>query len=109
MIRSLLIWVSQSDLERILAPIIPPVLVFFDPPISILAAVTVMSPATLGLVTDSQYTANNRFGLSVEFSDSVNCWFLFYSYTPPRPLEEIEVDIKAVEGDVLKLLQEVAG
>jgi len=33
----------------------------------------------------------------------------FYNYTPPRPLEEIEADIKAVEADVLKLLQEVAG
>jgi type I restriction enzyme M protein len=33
----------------------------------------------------------------------------FYNYQPPRPLEEIESDIKAVEADVLKLLQEVAG
>ncbi len=33
----------------------------------------------------------------------------FYEYKPPRPLEEIEVDIKAVEQDVLKLLREVAG
>jgi hypothetical protein len=29
--------------------------------------------------------------------------------TRTRPLEEIEVDIKAVEQDVLKLLKEVAG
>jgi type I restriction enzyme M protein len=33
----------------------------------------------------------------------------FYEYRPPRPLEEIEADIKAVEQDVLKLLREVAG
>ncbi len=33
----------------------------------------------------------------------------FYNYQPPRPLESIEADIKAVEADVLKLLQEVAG
>jgi type I restriction enzyme M protein len=33
----------------------------------------------------------------------------FYRYHPPRPLEEIEADIKAVEQDVLKLLREVAG
>jgi type I restriction enzyme M protein len=33
----------------------------------------------------------------------------FYRYTPPRPLEAIEADIKAVEADVLKLLKEVAG
>jgi type I restriction enzyme M protein len=33
----------------------------------------------------------------------------FYRYQPPRPLEEIEADIKAVEADVLELLKEVAG
>ncbi len=33
----------------------------------------------------------------------------FYQYQPPRALEDIEADIKAVEQDVLKLLQEVAG
>lgn len=33
----------------------------------------------------------------------------FYEYHPPRELEAIETDIKSVEEDVLKLLQEVAG
>lgn len=33
----------------------------------------------------------------------------FNRYQPPRPLEAIEADIKAVETDVLKLLKEVAG
>jgi type I restriction enzyme M protein len=33
----------------------------------------------------------------------------FYRYQPPRRLEDIEADIKAVEADVLKLLKEVAG
>ena len=33
----------------------------------------------------------------------------FYRYQPPRKLEEIEADIKAVEQDVLRLLKEVAG
>jgi type I restriction enzyme M protein len=33
----------------------------------------------------------------------------FYRYQPPRKLEAIEADIKAVEYDVLKLLKEVAG
>ncbi len=32
----------------------------------------------------------------------------FYKYTPPRPLEEIETDIKAVEKDILEMLREVA-
>ena len=33
----------------------------------------------------------------------------FYRYTPPRPLEEIEADIQAIENDVLAMLREVAG
>ena len=33
----------------------------------------------------------------------------FYKYEPPRPLEEIEADIKAIERDILGLLREVAG
>jgi type I restriction enzyme M protein len=32
----------------------------------------------------------------------------FYTYTPPRPLEEIEADIQAVEKDILAMLREVA-
>jgi type I restriction enzyme M protein len=36
---------------------------------------------------------------------SVNRYF--YRYTPPRPLEEIESDIKAIEKDILTLLREV--
>ncbi|MGH8175499.1 MAG: type I restriction-modification system subunit M [Steroidobacter sp.] len=33
----------------------------------------------------------------------------FYTYEPPRPLEVIEADIKALEGDILKLLADVTG
>ena len=33
----------------------------------------------------------------------------FYKYTPPRPLEEIEADIKAIENDIMPMLREVAG
>ena len=32
----------------------------------------------------------------------------FYQYTPPRPLEEIEADIKSVQKEIMELLQEVA-
>jgi type I restriction enzyme M protein len=32
----------------------------------------------------------------------------FYVYEPPRPLEEIEADIKTLEGEILSLLKEVA-
>ena len=31
----------------------------------------------------------------------------FYVYEPPRPLEEIEADIKTLEGQILALLKEV--
>lgn len=31
----------------------------------------------------------------------------FYRYEPPRPLEEIEADIKTLEGEILSLLKEV--
>ncbi len=33
----------------------------------------------------------------------------FYKYTPPRPLEEIEADLKAIEKDIAKMLAKVAG
>lgn len=33
----------------------------------------------------------------------------FYTYKPPRPLEAIERDIKAIEQDILKMLAEVTG
>src|SRR5690606_8119864 len=32
-----------------------------------------------------------------------------YRYTPPRPLEEIEADIRTIEADILRLLGDVAG
>lgn len=31
----------------------------------------------------------------------------FYKYTPPRPLEEIDADIKALEKEILEMLREV--
>jgi type I restriction enzyme M protein len=31
----------------------------------------------------------------------------FYRYTPPRPLEAIEADIRAIEGDIVRMLAQV--
>ena len=31
----------------------------------------------------------------------------FYEYTPPRPLEEIDADLKRAEDEILRLLREV--
>ena len=33
----------------------------------------------------------------------------FYRYTPPRPLEEIEADIRGIETDIVRTLAEVTG
>ena len=33
----------------------------------------------------------------------------FYRYTPPRPLEEIEADIRDIEQDIVRMLAEVTG
>ena len=33
----------------------------------------------------------------------------FYHYTPPRPLEEIESDIRGIESDIMRMLAEVTG
>ena len=32
----------------------------------------------------------------------------FYRYTPPRPLEQIDADLKNVEEEIIRLLKEVA-
>lgn len=33
----------------------------------------------------------------------------FYRYTPPRPLDEIDTELRALEAEIAGLLQEVAG
>jgi len=33
----------------------------------------------------------------------------FYSYTPPRPLEEIEADIRSLEKDIVSMLSQLTG
>jgi type I restriction enzyme M protein len=33
----------------------------------------------------------------------------FYRYTPPRPLEDIEADIRRIEADIMRMLSEVTG
>jgi type I restriction enzyme M protein len=33
----------------------------------------------------------------------------FYKYNPPRPLEEIEADIRAIEKEIVKMLAEITG
>jgi len=33
----------------------------------------------------------------------------FYKYVPPRPLEEIEADIRVIEKDIMRMLAEITG
>ncbi len=33
----------------------------------------------------------------------------FYRYTPPRPLEEIDAELRAIEADIVRMLAEVTG
>ena len=33
----------------------------------------------------------------------------FYKYVPPRPIEEIEADIRVIESDIMRMLAEVTG
>jgi type I restriction enzyme M protein len=53
--------------------------------------------------TDSRDGEVGRVGYEINFNR------YFYRYTPPRPLEEIEAEIKIIEGEILEMLQEVAG
>lgn len=41
----------------------------------------------------------------VGYEINFNCYF--YKYTQPRPLEEIEADIRAIEKDIMRMLAEV--
>jgi type I restriction enzyme M protein len=49
---------------------------------------------------------DNRVG---QIGYEINFNRYFYRYTPPRPLEEIEADIRAIEGDIVRMLAEVTG
>lgn len=49
--------------------------------------------------TDKQV---GRVGYEINFNR------FFYKYVPPRPLEEIDAELKSLEGEIANLLQEVA-
>jgi type I restriction enzyme M protein len=54
-------------------------------------------------IRDQKDSEIGRVGYEINFNR------YFYKYTPPRPLEAIEADIKGVEKDILEMLREVAG
>jgi type I restriction enzyme M protein len=45
--------------------------------------------------------AKDKVGYEINFNRH------FYKYTPPRPLEEIDADLKTAEDDIVRLLREV--
>jgi type I restriction enzyme M protein len=54
-------------------------------------------------IRDHKDGAVGKVGYEINFNR------YFYSYTPPRPLDEIEADIKTLEREILAMLREVAG
>lgn len=51
--------------------------------------------------TDAQDGGVGRVGYEINFNR------YFYKYVPPRPLEEIDAELKALEDEIAELLQEV--
>ena len=45
--------------------------------------------------------SKNKIGYEINFNR------YFYKYTPPRPLEEIDAELKQAEGEIMRLLREV--
>jgi type I restriction enzyme M protein len=56
--------------------------------------------------TDKRDEKDGQVGL-VGYEINFNRYF--YSYTPPRRLEEIEADIRGIERDIVRMLAEVTG
>jgi type I restriction enzyme M protein len=54
--------------------------------------------------TDRCDAKDGRVGL---IGYEVNFNRYFYRYVPPRPVEEIEADIRAIETDIMRMLAEV--
>jgi len=53
--------------------------------------------------TDEKDGGVGRVGYEINFNR------YFYQYQPPRPLDEIEADIRALEAEIVEMLGEVAG
>ena len=53
--------------------------------------------------TDAQDGGIGRVGYEINFNR------YFYQYVPPRPLDEIDTEMKTIEAEIANLLKEVAG
>jgi type I restriction enzyme M protein len=52
---------------------------------------------------------DEKDGLVGKIGYEINFNRYFYKYTPPRPLEEIEADIRTLEKEILEMLRDVTG
>ena len=57
----------------------------------------------------NEHVRDERDGAVGVVGYEINFYRYFYRYQPPRKLEDIEADIKAIESDVLKLLKAGGG
>lgn len=57
----------------------------------------------------SEATANKTDGQVGIVGYEINFNRYFYTYEPPRPLPEIEIDIKKIESEIVEMLREVRG
>jgi type I restriction enzyme M protein len=63
-----------------------------------------MAREVLPHVTDAWVDeSKTKIGYEINFNR------YFYQYTPPRPLEQIEADLKQIENEIACMLAEVAG
>jgi len=63
-----------------------------------------MARAVLPHVPDARVDeSKTKIGYEINFNR------YFYKYTPPRPLAEIEADLKQIENEIARMLEEVAG
>ena len=51
---------------------------------------------------------DHKDGLVGHVGYEINFNRYFYRYVPPRPLEEIEADIQAIEKDILEMLKDMS-
>ena len=60
------------------------------------------TPGSTPAIRDHKDGEVGKVGYEINFNR------YFYQYQPPRPLEEIEADIKTLEEEILDMLREVA-
>ncbi len=58
---------------------------------------------------DNTGIRDNKDGEVGKVGYEINFNRYFYQYQPPRPLPEIEADIRTLENEIAAMLREVAG